>query len=251
MEPPFFREPHSAGKLRFNVRSLSAWSPGLPPGDVTTGWLDHPPPPDDGSAPDISFVPTMLRRRLDRTARMALHVAHRASAGLGAVQSVFASRHGELCRTAELLHALAAGELPSPASFSLSVHNATAGIFSITRADQSPTTAIAAGDETILWALQDAVLRMQRSGADNVVVVYADDSLPGEYAPFASASDTPFALALLLTPGSEVELAWGEADTPQATSAGLPKAIATWLARGCVNFAWHGERLAVQGTKHV
>ena len=68
----------------------------------------------------------MLRRRLDRHGRMALATAWTCAEGLDSVQFVFASRHGDLDRTLELLTALGNKDMLSPTSFSLSVHNSTA-----------------------------------------------------------------------------------------------------------------------------
>lgn len=49
----------------------------------------------------------------------------------GAVRMVFASRHGELARSADLLKAIARDEDLSPTVFGLSVLNATAGLYAM------------------------------------------------------------------------------------------------------------------------
>jgi hypothetical protein len=139
----------------------------------------------------------MLRRRLGPVARAALNVAHRCLGERNGVPMVFASRHGELARTLTMLKDLAAGEEVSPATFSLSVHNASAGVFSIARQDTAPATAIAAGDETLGMALVEALARLSPE-QPQVLLVYADAPVPERYAQDIASTETPHALALLL-----------------------------------------------------
>src|SRR4051812_6705411 len=81
--------------------------------------------------PDVSVIPAMLRRRLSPIGRAALSVIMPLADSQGAMPLVYVSRHGDLNRTLGLLQDLALGEPLSPTAFSLSVHNATAGLFSI------------------------------------------------------------------------------------------------------------------------
>jgi hypothetical protein len=146
----------------------------------------------------VSFLPALLRRRLDRVGRMALHVAWHCAEGHSELPLVFASRHGSLTRTVELLDSLDQGEPLSPASFSLSVHNSTAGLFSIARADRSPATALAAGTATLAAALLEGV-GILTEGADAVLVVYADETPLPKYKVYMQVHEPVFALGLLLT----------------------------------------------------
>ncbi|HEV7165514.1 MAG TPA: beta-ketoacyl synthase chain length factor [Gammaproteobacteria bacterium] len=150
--------------------------------------------------PDVNFLPAMLRRRLDRHGRMAMHTAWSCAEGLDSVQFVFASRHGDLGRTLELLTALGNKDMLSPTSFSLSVHNSTAGLFSIARGDRSAATAMAAGADTLgLCMLEGA--NMIAEGASRVLVCYADDMPPSAYLPYLveDPARLPFSISLLLT----------------------------------------------------
>lgn len=150
--------------------------------------------------PDVGFLPAMLRRRLDRHGRMALHTAWHCAAGMDSLPFVFASRHGDLERTLELLTALGNQDVLSPTSFSLSVHNSTAGLFSIARSDRAPATALAAGADTLGMSLLEGA-SMVAAGAERVLVCYADDTVPGCYAPYVEADPArhPFSVSLLLT----------------------------------------------------
>src|ERR1043166_10061890 len=99
---------------------------------------------EDEAAPPLGFIEPQLRRRLSLLDRIALHVAHACVKQGEAVRVVFASRHGELARSAELLAQLAAGAIASPMAFSLSVLNAAPGLYGIARKDRSASTALSA-----------------------------------------------------------------------------------------------------------
>jgi hypothetical protein len=154
-----------------------------------------------GAAPELKFVEPMLRRRLGPLGRMLLHVANECAGGLSALRVVLASQHGELSYAVSMLRALATAEPVSPATFSLSVHNAPAGVFSIVRGDRSPSTAIAAGEETLAEGLVEAAAELDESG-EPVLFLYGDAPLPEEYRGFAERPDPQRALALLLKPGA-------------------------------------------------
>jgi len=166
----------------------------------------------------------MLRRRLSPLARMSLHVAHACADGLPQLRLVFASRHGELNRTMEMLRQLAHGEPLSPTAFSLSVHNTAAGIFSILRQDRSPATAIAAGDETLGCALLEACCQLEADPDLPVLVVYGDEPLPEAYRGYATGPDPHHAVAVLLAPHAgrsvefEVSASGREAPSPEPQS---------------------------------
>ena len=151
-------------------------------------------------------MPGLLRRRLDRFGRMALHTAWPCAEGLDSVQYVFASRHGALNRTVELLTALADNDLLSPTLFTLSVNNSVAGLFAIARGDRSAATAMAAGPDTLGLSILEAAT-MIAEGAKRVLVTYTDDLVPSLYRALVSEVGThPFAISLLLTPAAETSL---------------------------------------------
>jgi hypothetical protein len=112
-------------------------------------WSVWPPQGESArTAPDVAFVEPVQRRRLGPLARMMLHVGHECVRDVPQARLVFASRHGELGYAVQMLRSLAAGEPLSPTLFSLAVHNAASGLFSILRADRSESTALAAGAST-------------------------------------------------------------------------------------------------------
>ena len=130
---------------------------------------------------DISFIEPIVRRRLSSLSRSALKVAHDCVAELDRVRVVFASRHGELRRTTEILRAISTGEPVSPTAFSLSVLNAMTGIFGIARGDRSPASAISAGAQTLGYALLEAHAQFEADPSSPVLVVYADEPADAAY----------------------------------------------------------------------
>jgi hypothetical protein len=133
------------------------------------------------AAPDIGFIEPMVRRRLSTLTRIALKVAHDCAADRPAVRIVFASRHGELRRTTDILRNISAGESVSPTSFSLSVLNAMSGVFGIARSDRSAASAMSAGAETLGYALLEAHAQYATDASTPVLLVYADEPADPAY----------------------------------------------------------------------
>ncbi|HET7922522.1 MAG TPA: beta-ketoacyl synthase chain length factor [Gammaproteobacteria bacterium] len=153
--------------------------------------------------PDVSYLPGMLRRRLDTPGRMALATAWPCADGLETVQLVFASRHGALTRTMEMLTAMANEEPLSPTLFSLAVHNSNAGLFSIARGDRGAATAMAAGEDSLPLAILEAA-NMVMEGAPHVLVTCTDERAPAPYqSGIGDPPGLPFAVSLLLTPAAD------------------------------------------------
>ncbi len=180
------------------VAAWSAWAPGL---DSTLAWgqwaAGKSEMLSDGT-PELAFVAPMMRRRLGRTARMMLWVAQQCAGDREGLRTVFASRHGELNRTVPMLRELARNNELSPTDFSLSVHNAAAGVCSIVRRDRSASVSVAAGEESLGYGLLEAALQWRLKAQTPVLVVFANDTVPPEYSAFVS-NQAPHALALLLS----------------------------------------------------
>ena len=148
-------------------------------------------------APDLAFIEPLMRRRLSALGRAMLHCAGRVAGDQGPLPSVFASRHGEPARAMPILADLAEGLDTSPTQFSMNVHNAVAGIWSIVRRDRSPSTSLAAGPETFGWGLLEAWAQHEAEGGP-VLYVYGDDRLPEALAAFDPDPAPLHAVARLL-----------------------------------------------------
>lgn len=189
--------------LDFTVLAWSAWTP-----DFNADGL-----------PDVSFIPAMQRRRLSRLSKMSFWTLERClsdySKGSEAphFRTVFASPHGEIHRTQALLTTLAERDPLSPMGFSLSVHNTTAGIYSIVAKNQAPSNSVAAGRDTLEQAMLEAVTQSQFY-EQPVLLCYADEPLPEIYQnnfPEKEAGavgygiDKPFSISLLITAEDSVD----------------------------------------------
>ncbi|MBP0609982.1 3-oxoacyl-ACP synthase [Burkholderia sp. MS389] len=150
--------------------------------------------------PGVEALDPMVRRRLSRLSRLALQVAYDCVGTENPVRVVFASRHGELVRTSGILAAIGAAEPVSPTAFSLSVLNAVTGIFGIARRDRSAATAVAAGHETLGYALLEAYSQYETSPASPVLLVYAHEPADPVYGDVDDDTES-VGLAILLDAG--------------------------------------------------
>lgn len=201
--------------IQFDIDQWRAWAPGLTSAADWAAWARDPGCLEDDSEPDVSFLPAMQRRRLSRLARMAFAVATPLAEGQPPMPLVYASRHGETPRTFAILSDMAREEALSPTQFSLSVHNAIIGLWSIQQNDRSEMTALAAEGDGLEHAMLEAALLLGE-GAPSVLVVVAEDRPPTAYQPWIDDVPFPYALALRLIPGKGWTLSLDESDDQQA-----------------------------------
>lgn len=155
--------------------------------------------PEGGvSVPDVDFVEPLFKRRLSPLTRMMLRVAYDCAHGVSDARIVFASRHGELVRTTKMLNSLAVREELSPMLFSMSVLNASAGLFSILEKNTAPSTAVSAGCASFGYGLLEACLQLAQNPAQPVLLVYADEPAPDIYRAVEPPAIRSRALGLLL-----------------------------------------------------
>jgi len=186
--------------VSFRISRWSAWAPGLSTPEEWSAWAANDAGLAGEESPKVPELPALVVRRASRADRIALRAAFDCCAGItGPLPTVFASRHGEVHRSLELLEALAKEEALSPTSFSLSVHNAAAGLFSIGRKDRSPSTSLAAGLDSLPMAVLEAA-GMLAEGAPRVLVVAQEEPLPPPFQPYVAEREPCAAVALLLEP---------------------------------------------------
>jgi len=185
---------------------------------------------------DLGFVEPMLRRRLSRLARGVFHCAERLSPP-GDVRVVYASRHGEADRTLGILRELAADREVSPALFSMSVHNAVVGLWSILKGNRAPATALAAGPETFGWGLVEAAGTLAAEPGAPVLYLYADDRLPE---PWADGPGGPglHALGLLLGGPEGARLSFEPRAGAEGSGLQAHQFLAAWRAGQVAKDGW-------------
>jgi hypothetical protein len=192
--------------ITFNIAQWRAWAPGLTNVEDWQQWSQHPTPlQSSDEAPDVSFLPAMQRRRLGRLARMAFAVGWPLAQGHARLPLVFVSRHGETPRTFEILCDVAANEPLSPTQFSLSVHNAVIGLWSILRGETSEMTALAAAGDGLEHGVFEAAALLAE-GAPAVLVIVTEEQPPQAYCDWIDDVPFPYAVGLLLTPGTDWQL---------------------------------------------
>lgn len=182
------------------IARWAAWAPGLEDRAAWEDWCRHPRALGADGAPDVAFLPPLLRRRCGRLSRMMLTAALACGSPeeLAAVPTVFASRHGDIATTVALLQCLARDEPVSANRFSHSVHNTQAGLFSIAAGNRQPASALAAGRDTFACAFLEALNLLRQATGGRVLLVIGDEPMPAVFAPFADEPQAAYATAFLL-----------------------------------------------------
>lgn len=191
----------------FTLRRWAAWAPQRPDAAAWLAWANGATDAAELHTPAVAAMAPMLRRRLAPFGRMALECAY----GLGAHEGqsiVFASRHGELGRCLSLLEELQVSGAVSPQGFSVAVHNAVAGLYTIDRKLPAPVSAVAGGLDSYAAGLIEASALLA-DGAPEVWLLVCEEALPPAFAAFAEhprETDCAYAYALALGPGSDWQL---------------------------------------------
>lgn len=199
----------------FSVKKWGAWAPGLEQPEHWQRWAVGATSIACTGEPKALAMPPMLRRRAGRQVRMAFEAAHACVQGQKNIPVVFCSRHGEVRRSIEILEPLARDEAISPTAFSLSVHNAISGLYSIVAEDSAPMTALAGDADGAGHALIEACAQIA-AGAEEVLLVVYDEPLPEAYQAYRDAPESAFAWAWLITApqGRAYTWAWQAASQP-------------------------------------
>lgn len=181
--------------LRFTIEDWAAYAPGLHDKAAWKAWSEDACLPVGDDVPALSEMPAMQRRRLERVGRTALQVAYWCqTAEVADIPLVFASRHGDIQRTYEMLEVLARKEALSPTHFGLSIHNAIVAQYSIARQLKQNYLAVAAGKATAEAAVIEAIGLLD-DGAGEVMIVMYDGLLPDSYQLFLDESCVEYAWA--------------------------------------------------------
>lgn len=91
---------------------------------------------------------------------------------------VFSSRFGEIHNACQLVDSIKKNEELSPASFSQSVHNSSAGYFSLVASSKIPSTSISSSTTSFEDGLMAAYCYSKQNRHCRVIYVYCDPLLP-------------------------------------------------------------------------
>jgi hypothetical protein len=216
--------------LNLRIADFAAWAPGLEDEAAWRRWAEAPLPLGGDGLPDVEFLPPLLRRRCSRLARVMLRAARDACSDVewSTWPSVFASRHGTVTALLELLDDLAERRPLSPTRFSHSVHNASAGLFSIASGNRAPSSSVAAGADTFPCALLEAAARLARTSTPGVLLVMADEPLPPAFLHFADEKQAAYGVALRLQregEGTSLELSFPPPEVQPTPAPPWPLAV--------------------------
>lgn len=213
-------------EMAFGIAAYSAYGPQLG-NEPDVRWLSQR--DSGGTASARPPVPLLLRRRVSPIGQAALRVAW-ALPQVERARFVFASRHGEFDRSLAMLEQVAAEDAPSPADFSLGVHNALAGLLSISARNNGGHTALAAGVDSFGFGLLEAAACLFEQPEEPVMLVYYDAELPPGYPDTVPAcAEATLALALVLVPPPQVSRRIVMAATPVAGAEPGEAAAAVFL----------------------
>ncbi|POZ50054.1 beta-ketoacyl synthase chain length factor [Methylovulum psychrotolerans] len=176
--------------LRFVLKAWAAWPPLPAPDDMALAATQKN---------LLSVIPNHLKRRLSPLAKTVFCALSQCAGTKSQSPVVFSSTHGELGRSLEMIKLIEAGEEISPTAFSLSVHNAIAGLFSIVYGNTCEITVLASGEDGVGSGFLEA-LGLLQEGAAEVLLVFYDEPLPDFYpaAPFRLSADSASALVLAI-----------------------------------------------------
>jgi hypothetical protein len=199
------------------LKKWAAWAPGLEDEQAWLGWCAEPRALAVEGHPEAGFLPALLRRRCSALTRIVLTVAfgccdqeERAQVG-----SVFASRHGNINESIDLLERLALRQPLSPTRFSHSVHNAQAGLFSIAAGNRRASSSIAAEEDTFGCGWLEALTFLERFPDTPVLLVMAEVPLAPVFAALVDEPAASYGLGLLLTsrgPGRRLDFGMSSGD---------------------------------------
>jgi len=239
--------------LAAGVAAVAAWAPGILEAEQWRQWaVGQGALQPEGEPPQPSRVEAMLRRRLSPLARATLAVGERLLAAGESAQVVYASRHGDLRRTLELLDGIAADEPLSPTAFSLSVHNALPGLWAIARRDRSPALALAAGEESFAWGLVEAMARALSQPELPVLLLYADEPMPDAYADFDARFGAPIVVAVRFGHDAPrmLRAEWHDGGAEEAAEPAALAFLRAWFGAGGKG-QWQGPGRAWEWSRHA
>jgi len=191
--------------LPLALEGIAFWSPTLP--DWAQARLAFQGRAEPLAEPVKRPAPSMLaaaeRRRATDTVALALEVASAAARAAGRdpanLRSVFVSCHGDLSVNDYMCSTLAATPtLLSPTKFHNSVHNATAGYWTMGAACHASSTALTAYDQSFAAGLLQAGIQAAADGEPVLLVCY-DIAASGALASVTQSTGM-LAAALVLAP---------------------------------------------------
>ena len=151
---------------------------------------------------DVNNIPALMRRRFSQSMKQAFSAID--PHYFNEMPFVYATQNGEMQITVELIKQFH-GTL-SPAQFSLSVHNAGAGLISIVQKARQNYTVVDSLSGVIEHALLEAY--SQLSQHPKVGIIYFENHLLSEFMSLTEHVNSNHALVLIVEKGSDYQLSY-------------------------------------------
>ena len=183
------------------VDTWSAWLSGLAKLSELKSWAaGEQNLPLEYKCPKALCIPAMQRRRCSKLAKTSLEIAEACTlnSDVSSIQSVFASRHGESDINLSLLNSVAQRELLSPMEFTLSVHNAVSGLFTISNQNRLPSSAVAARTHILSAGMFEALSYLGENPDLPLLLIISDYPVPEEFCHTKEEQGVAYALGMLL-----------------------------------------------------
>jgi hypothetical protein len=170
--------------MAMNTLSLekwTAWAPGIESEDEWKQYFnDTKVPSKDYNLPKNNYIPKNIKRRCSSLIKLTLYGALQCVKNTFEcdINGVFVSRYGDMNTTNKLLEDISHEEQLSPFDFSHSVHNTSAGLFSIITKNHSPTVSISGGISSFCYGFIETLKFLNRFPQNKVVLVISEESLP-------------------------------------------------------------------------
>ena len=179
----------------FVVQAWNAWAPGINNHNAWQEWVGHQVFDQSNKSILSGLVSRQLIRRLSPLGRAVFKATETFSDTDTSLPIVFSSAHGEVNKSLEMLKNMQKADEVSPTAFSLSVHNAIAGLFSIANTNHQEITVLAPGQDGIAPAFLEALGLLQEHH-DQVLMVLYDEPLSDFYPSLPFALNAPAICAL-------------------------------------------------------
>ena len=163
----------------------------------------------DTNAPNAKpkLIPMMTARRLSDGCRLAVDAGLELSSRNNLTGVIYSSLSGEIQHNYKVLIACAKDIPCSPTDFSMSVHNAAVGNFTILSKADIPSSSVSASEDSFMQALVDAYIRLDND-KDRILVVDYNVSIPEFFINYSDSDllDYPIAVGFVLSKGNEVTI---------------------------------------------
>ena len=202
-------------KLKFNIKTFEAISQGLTSKEDWIFWANNNYKcQDDSKNPTFELIKPMMRRRMSHISKLCLQAALKLTQNEEIQYIVFSSRHGELARAVKLIQEINNNNDASPTDFSQSVHNSSAGLFTIASAKKIPVSSIGAGYNTLFNALIEVICYLEENPSHKVLLVDFDAPIPDCYETLDTKVQNynDYALAMIIESGDDFTLSCDKGD---------------------------------------